>query len=617
MRSVGGQPVSAEAGDDPGMILYLSLLGHAFGTSDPLQLLKWFFVTAFALLLAIYPILWFEILSSLTAAVISPILLLFQFRFLAIHDIYWIAAWCILLCVPLITFVYQRWGRRSLVLLSGAMLVASGVSSIRAQAGLPIFLAGSIVVLLRERLWTRRLMFIAVLGAVYISISGFSMSAVRHYRNESVGVDLSKQYTSSHTLWHPAYLGFGALPNSYGIKWLDSIGIEAARKEKPNVVYLSPEYEQTIRHVYFSFVRKHPAFVVHSYLTKATVVLSDAFRRFWFGLLILPAVLLVRSRIREEMRLFALLLLPGAALGIIPPILGVPGLSYEFGWLGVWGAAWLLSTLWLAAVVPWPRLAAATRSWGSASLASGRFQFRFALAEARSALSDGLLRPGITFGRTERAGRWCIGITVGLCAFALWLNHVADPVRAESFYQLTQADLSPLPVRHGATQERWSFGEEPMRWSLSEGTRTLRHANHIDVMTSDQRFGYQLVSPLFRLRPGAYGVLVDGDVRAGALALEVLDVAKRRFVVENRYSAQERHSQTNFKNGRMFARFSLASDAQVQVVLSNWAPTVGPPFFPRISTAKSSHWRIESVSLVRQERLCGCSPPDSDAWISK
>ena len=106
LGSDGGQPVAPEAGDDPGAILYLSLLGHAVGSSDPLQLLKWMFVGAFALLFAVYPILWFELLSSAAAALISPLLLLFGFRFLAVHDIYWVAAWCILLCIPLIALTF-------------------------------------------------------------------------------------------------------------------------------------------------------------------------------------------------------------------------------------------------------------------------------------------------------------------------------------------------------------------------------------------------------------------------------------------------------------------------------------------------------------------------------
>ena len=71
LGSEGGQPVAPEAGDDPGAILYLSLLGHAVGSSDPLQLLKWTFVGAFALLFAVYPILWFELLSSAAAAASS------------------------------------------------------------------------------------------------------------------------------------------------------------------------------------------------------------------------------------------------------------------------------------------------------------------------------------------------------------------------------------------------------------------------------------------------------------------------------------------------------------------------------------------------------------------
>ncbi|MDP9206805.1 MAG: hypothetical protein M3P12_15380 [Gemmatimonadota bacterium] len=359
--------------------------------------------------------------------------------------------------------------------------------------------------------------------------------------------------------------------------------------------------------MYLDFVRKHPGFAIRGYLAKATVVVADGFRRFWLAVLLLPAMLLVTASMRREIRRVVLLLVPSFIVGLIPPVLAGPSLQYETAWLGAWGLAWLFVILWLATLIPWPRVAVAGLNWGSAVLQSARFRTRLPLAEARAAARRALLRLVVACARNKRAVGWSIVILVGVYALAIALNRVTDSVRAESAYQFSRThELARLPVGHGSTLRTWAFGQRPAQWSLVGVRAWSKHRTHVDVLTTDQSFGYQVVSPVLDLRPGAYGVLVHGEVRTGGLALEVLDVTMNHFVVENLYSAQQQHSQTNFENGRMFAKFSLAAGAKVQLVLSNWAPA-----------SKSSRWRIQSVSLVRQKRPCGCSPPDSDAWISK
>jgi len=608
LSSVGGVPVPAEAGDDPGMILYLSVLGHATGTTDSLLLLKWFFISAFALLLAAYPVIWFELLSSLSAALISPILVLLQFRFLAIQDIYWVSAWCVLFCLPLLMVVYRRWGRSSLALLSGVMLIASLASSVRSQAGLPIFFSAVIVVFLRVRPWISRMIVVAVLAVAYTAVSGSALNAVRHYRDTSAGVDLSHKYTNSHTLWHSAYIGLGFVPNKYGIKYNDSVAIDAVKRKNSSAVYLSREYERAIRSIYFDFVRRHPWFAIQGYLRKATVVVADGFRRFWFVVLLLPAMMFATRSVRKEMRGFLWLLLPCFLFGLIPPVLAGPILQYETQWLGGWGVLWLFTILWFATLIPWVDVGATSHNWGSAALRSARFRTGLPLAKpARTAARKTLSRLAVSLTENKRAAGWSFAILVGVSAFAIALNRVAESVRAESAYQFSRTqELARVPIQHGPAVQSWAFGHRPAGWSSTAARAWTRRGAHADVLTNDQSFGYQIISPVLKLGPGAYALLVHGEVLEGGLALEVLDVSMNRFVVEDLYSAEQRQSRTNFQNGRMFTKFSLASTTQIQLVLSNWAPK-----------SRASRWRLQSASLVRQKRPCGCSPPDSDAWISK
>jgi hypothetical protein len=606
LRSSGGAATAAETGDDPGIILYLSLLGHAIGRSDPLQLLRWFFLGAFASLLLVYPLLWFELLSSIAAALISPVLVILQFRFMAIHDIYWVPAWGVLLCIPLLVLVRQRWSRASLALMCGIVLIASLVSSIRAQAGLPILLASIIVVVLTTQPWSKRIAFTLTLVVAYTAISGAAMGAIRHYRDEAVGQNLTNEYTSSHTFWHPAYLGLGYLPNDAGIKWKDQIGLDAVRRVNPRIRYLSPAYERAIRHLYFDFVSHHPWFAVRVYFAKATVVAADAFARFWLLCLLMPAMLLIPTALRAEMRLFALLFVPAAFLGVAPALLGVPTPAYEYPWLAVWGLAWILGLLWLTALIPWQRVATRILHAGSGAVESIQNKQPLSLQAISTPLVS--LRPVVAFLRQKGAVRWTLLLFTCIGIAAIATGRVASSIRSESASQFfTSNALAPVPVPHGQLIRRWALEQDRSRWTVLRGVRINEHPSFLDVTTNHERFGYQILSPAFRLHPGAYALIVDGSVRNGGLALGVLDAASHRFVVQDVYSADQQRLRTNFNNGRMLLKFSLASTARVQLVLANWSP----------QGQTSSAWRLGRIGVFRQKRPCGCSPPQDDAWISR
>src|SRR5262249_21301881 len=99
-------------GDDTGPYVYLPQLANWAGTEDPLIVLKWSFITLFAALLLMYPLIFYELFSSVLAAVFAPYLLLYKFVFLFDTDIYWITGWAVLFCLPLLFVVYKRWTPR-------------------------------------------------------------------------------------------------------------------------------------------------------------------------------------------------------------------------------------------------------------------------------------------------------------------------------------------------------------------------------------------------------------------------------------------------------------------------------------------------------------------------
>jgi len=605
VRSAGGQPVSSEAGDDPGMILYLSLLGHALGNADPLQLLQWLFIGCFAMLLLVYPLLWYELLSSVAAGIVSPLLIITQFGFVAIHDIYWVPAWGLLLGIPLLVLVHQRWNSTSLALLTGVMLIASFVSSIRAQAGLPLLIGALIIVFVQTKSWPTRLAFFFTIAIAYVSIIGFALPSIRHYRDASVGANLTREYPTTHAFWHPAYLGLGYLPNDSGIRWNDSIGLEAAKQKDPTVRYLSPRYERDLRSLYFQFVRNHLRFTTRLYLAKSAVVVSDAFRRFWLAALILPPMLLVPTRLRRLMRTFALLLVPAVVLGVIPALLGVPVLEYEYEWLAAWGIAWMLGVLWLVALVPWGSIARRTKRWFEAAAESVEVRSPLPVRQAQTEFAVTSKSAASFLGHSPGV-RWSLGIAIVVVAIGLSMGRVATAVRAESATQFnTPTKLVHAPVAHGEIMRTWRLASTPSRWAVRPGVTAKPHSEAIDVTTGRRNLAYELVSPPFTLDPGDYLVVVRGEVRRGGLALGVVDVSgAQRFVVENLYAADQQRLPTNFINGRMVARFSLASTTRLELTLSNWAAN------------SRSRWHLQRVSVVRKKVPCGCSPTDANAWIS-
>jgi hypothetical protein len=77
-----------------------------------------------------------------------------------------------------------------------------------------------------------------------------------------------------HGAWHNLYIGLGAVPNPFGIEWLDASGRRAVEKINPNIPYLSAEYYATLRQEYFRILWQHPLEVLNVYYRKLTITLN-------------------------------------------------------------------------------------------------------------------------------------------------------------------------------------------------------------------------------------------------------------------------------------------------------------------------------------------------------
>jgi hypothetical protein len=566
----------ADQTDDPGVYLYLPIVGHLTGDANALSLLKWFFIGSMALLLLSYPIVFYLLFDSIVVGALAPLIVLFEFGFLRNTEIYWVPAWTVMLCMPAVFLVARaRWRRGlSLTALFLVAVVGSYATSIRAEAGLPVALAAIAVAALRERRIAWRVGAAAIVAVGYLSIDTVGLHAVRAYRNHVSHMQVASA-SNGHPFWHPAYLGLGYLPNKWGIRWNDSVAFSTAQSVDPKVVYLSPHYNSILRHLYFKIVKSDPGYVLDLYTTKVAVNVNHAVGRFWLALLFLPAALLVGSR-RREMRLYVALLLPALVIALAPPVMTLPYV-YDVGWIGTVGFLALLVLAW-GFVTARDAIDHIHVDWHEALEETPAGEtVRSADAWARGRIA--LLRP---------LRRTLLAAGVGMLLF-VGVGVAASAKQASKataiFYQSDAGYLAaPLPPK--LLVQRWSFAKGvPAGWQPAAGTAVSSIAGATRIVTTTPPAEYELVSPTINAKPGTYVVQIDGRPVTGGVGVGVASAATNGWLNTGYYFAD----MPGYSRERMNVPFTLAQGDTFKVILLNWARV------PSTST-----WDIKNIELIRK-----------------
>jgi hypothetical protein len=346
-KAVTGQLYPVGVGDDEGMYVYLPLLSRFFGVADPVSMVRYCYVVLMGITAAVYPVVFYRLTRSLLAGIVAPLMLLMCVRSLMFVDFYWLSAWGMLTLLPLIYLLARDWPRFGLPALIALALVAGWLSSIRSQTGLPIVLAGAIVLLLRHWRWWRVLPALALLVVVYISINTFIFPAIRAHRDHWLDpTALRGGRISTHPLWHALYVGLGYLPNAYGLYFEDSVARARVQREAPGTPYFSNRYEHVIREAYFRMLRKHPIVMLKQYAAKALVTTADTLPYLLLVLLTMPAMLLLGSE-RRIRRRWVVLTLPAIVIMFLPSMIVIPTQGYEQGLYGVLGLLGILGVCWM------------------------------------------------------------------------------------------------------------------------------------------------------------------------------------------------------------------------------------------------------------------------------
>lgn len=556
-RSAAADYVPLGLSDDQGIYFYVPVLANAFGADDPKLVLKWFFISLYALLILVYPLVFYSLFESIPFALFIPLPLLFKFDFIWNTDIYWVSAWILLLAFPFLFLLSKRQiQRETLLVLSLLMILASFASSVRIHAGLPVLLAALLLVLTKEKNWFRRGGFVVLLLAFYTSIHIFGFDLIRSYRDWVIGrPGMSDGLPVQHPFWHNAYIGLGYLKNGYGIDWNDAVANEHVRRVNPGARYLSPEYEATLRTLYLNILKTDPGFVLKGLGAKLLVVFTDTQRTFGPLIVFSPFIFLIGRR-RKEIRNYGILLLPAFMVSVLPPLLTIPRGGYELGWLGAAGLVWLLVLGWLFVQVP-ALVSTLAANPGKATLLLERF-----LGWKHCWLAAGLAFALATVG---------------------WV--VSRDIKARSQYLALQSPLSSeLPP--GGIVLQWDLLHGiPADWGHLRGTRITAQEDGVAIRTNRSRSSYQIWSPDVELAPGIYEVRIAGAVLAGGLELGVLDVPSDKWTVTAHFWSGQRE---DFANSEMAANFTVAGKKAIRIILSNFSPKSG-----------SSFWNLRRVTLYR------------------
>jgi hypothetical protein len=580
--------------DDQGIYVYLPELAKATGEHDPAILMKWFFMGCFTLLVLLYPLMFYELFGSVAGAVLSPLLVLWRFDFTQSLDLYWILAWCMLLCIPGLALAYRWWPghrRRSVVLLVVLMLAASFSTSIRIHSGLPILLGALGIVFttgtrwwrnpstLRRfrsipRWWLRPAVAVALLVA-YLSIGTIGMSAIRDYRNHVIhDASFGSQYPTQHPFWHNAYIGFGYLPNKYGIAWSDTVSADAVERAHPGTGFLTSTYENTLRHLYFQIVRNDPGFVINTFWTKARVLVADAVERFWLALILLPFAAFFHERGRV-LRVALAVSVPAALFGALAPVLTIPYIEYELAWLGTWGALWIMAIVWgwtllrdtVAADIPTDVAPLLDAPANPAALAALRARLR----RSRSA--------------------WAAGVGILLAFVLTSAARPATPPSSGALYASAQGGwIDPSWLQWPAVAS-WAFdGSLPKGWEARAGAFTERDSGPVFgdglyVRSPMAASGEQLAGPSVTLQPGSYAVAAAGRAIDGGFEMSAVSASGATLA-----TADYQYQEPSFLSSALLAPFTVTSPTRVHVSFASWT-----------SVPNSTSWMLWQVRIIRDD----------------
>ena len=170
------------------------------------------------------------------------------------------------------------------------------------------------------------------------------VSGVDHFRGD---------VTAGHPVWHPLYLGLANArsSNKYGLDFGDEVGRYHALQANPNAAYLSPEYERTLRKLYFEIVSLEPRILVEVLQKNAARVMNFTGKADWLLFLVafLLALYLSESPKKRGRFHYAFVILGGSLMAAsLPPMMTFARPMYSHALVTVLWMGPALVACWVA-----------------------------------------------------------------------------------------------------------------------------------------------------------------------------------------------------------------------------------------------------------------------------
>ncbi len=363
------QPIGGA--DFKGFYLLTSYLAVLLGIDDPMQAWRLIWLFLWMVVLVGAPFFISTLTSSRLAIYGGSVALLYAVTTIEPLDIYWVQAWAILALMPPVMFIWRKkdFGKPDVACLILVALVAGLVSLVRDPAGIPVLIAAAAVMWIRSNSKPVGIGLIGLLALAYLCTSTLVLDAVIALRDSHSDIDPSRlEGNAGQTLWHSIYIGLGYLRNDHGIYYQDEVAAAAAKVLAPGAHYHSKAYNEALRGEVFRIASHEPFFILGLLFKKACVVFYLVFRYLLVIAVGLPALL------ASQFARLSLLLIPAAAIGVLPAFLGVPTEGYLYGLIGA-----LILVGMLGIVVLLDR---ADASWSGSSDRGFRQRVRVVLANS-------------------------------------------------------------------------------------------------------------------------------------------------------------------------------------------------------------------------------------------
>ena len=162
-------------------------------------------------------------------------------------------------------------------LLAAGLLLLAFASLLRESVGLSALLvticAGAWAIWQgrhRPRIWAGTLAILVIAG-----VASQSSRLIVSARNAAYALDAAN-LPATHGMSHTLYIGLGAVPNKWGIRYEDAVGRDAASAAEPGVAIYSKDYYRVMSELYWRKWREDPEEVIRIYAVKVGILLADS-----------------------------------------------------------------------------------------------------------------------------------------------------------------------------------------------------------------------------------------------------------------------------------------------------------------------------------------------------